>query len=52
MMTGLSNEKVGEDRRVGDGLTGTESGIGEPKDSGLSGSVESAIRNLKLEVPF
>ena len=37
MMTGLSNEKVGEDRSVGDGLTGTENGNGEPEDSGLSG---------------
>ena len=46
MMTGLSYEKVGEERGVGDGLTGMEKGNGEPKDSGLSGagSVESAIR--------
>ena len=46
MMTGLSNEKVGEDSGVGDGLTGTENENGEPKDSGLSGAgpVESAIR--------
>ena len=46
MMTGSSNEKVGEERGVGDGLTGMENGNGEPKDSGLSGagSVESAIR--------
>ena len=46
MMTGLSNEKVGEDSGVGDGLTGTENENEEPKDSGLSGAgpVESAIR--------
>ena len=35
MMTGLSDEKVGEEKGVGEGLTGTENGNG---GSGLSGA--------------
>ena len=67
MMTGLSNDKLGEEKAewgVGEweeGLTGTEKGKGErePKDSGLPGegpaaesAIESHQKTIKLEEPY